>query len=220
MALAQKTKSIQNLEERMERLDPGSFRYRVLDSAKSFKSSWIALGQALFSVYKDKMFKQWEFLTFEAYCSKEVGIRQSTALKLLRSYSFLEHEAPVFLKKVSSDEQKPNRIPSVESVNALRLAKTSERVPEKDYERLREDVLDNAEEESQVKKKIRYILQANPAKGSGRDVADPEKRRQASVKKVLTQLRAAKIELGELKMPSGVLKQMDSLISLLEDCQE
>ncbi len=237
MALVQKTKSIQNLEERMERLDPGSFRYRVLDSAKSFKSSWIALGQALFFVYKDKIFREWEYLTFEAYCSKEVGIRQSTALKLLRSYSFLEHEAPIFLKKVSSAEQKPNQIPSVESVNALRLAKTSKRIPEKDYEKLREEVLDNAQEESQVKKKIRYILQANPPKPSDRDTSDPEKRRQTLIKKILTQLRAAKLELGEFsaeggslpvrqagayggKMPPAVLKQMDSLISLLEDCQE
>jgi len=213
-----KTKSIQNLEERMEALEPGSLRYLTLDSARSFKSSWIELGQALFAIYRDKKFKEWGYLTFEAYCSKEIGIRQATGLKLLKSYSFLEREAPVFLKK-ASEEQKPNQIPSVESVNALRLAKTSERIPESDYQKLREEVLDNAQEETQVKKKIRTILQAHPAKLTA-ETKDPVKRKQIFVKKILTQLRAAKLELEEISMPPSVLKQLDSLIVLLEDFQE
>ena len=151
----QKTKSIRNLEGRMEGLEPGSLRYRVLNSAKDFKSSWIELGQVLFIVYKEKRFKEWGYLTFEAYCTKEVGVRQATGLKLLRSYSFLEHEEPVYLKKLSQGEPSPSEIPGYESVNALRLVKSNERVPEKDYEKLREEVLDNAGEETQVKKKVR-----------------------------------------------------------------
>ncbi len=202
----------------MEALEPGSLRYLTLDSARSFKSSWIELGQALFAIYRDKKFKEWGYLTFEAYCSKEIGIRQATGLKLLKSYSFLEREAPVFLKK-ASEEQKPNQIPSVESVNALRLAKTSERIPESDYQKLREEVLDNAQEETQVKKKIRTILQAHPAKLTA-ETKDPVKRKQIFVKKILTQLRAAKLELEEISMPPSVLKQLDSLIVLLEDFQE
>ncbi len=215
-----KTKSIQNIELRMETLSPESFRYRVLESAKDFKNSWIELGQYLFSVHKDKMFKEWGYLTFEAYCSKEVGVRQSTALKLLKSYSFLEREAPAYLKEMASQDQKPNRIPSYESVNALRLAKTSERVPESDYRKLKEEVLDNAREEGEVKKKIRYILQANPPKVSDATPQDPEKRKQVVLKKVLSQLRAAKMELADCKMPPSVLKGLDGLIDSLEEIQE
>ena len=214
----QKTKSIRNLEERMEGLEPGSLRYRVLSSAKDFKSSWITLGQALFTAYKEKKFKEWGYLTFEAYCTKEVGVRQATGLKLLRSYSFLEHEEPVILKKLSQGEPSPSQIPSYESVNALRLVKSNERVPEKDYEKLREEVLDHAGEETQVKKKVRYLLQTYPGKKSEGEV-DPVKRKEAAAKKILTQLRAAKAELGELKFPSMVLKEIDALIERLEDYQ-
>src|SRR5487761_2441298 len=92
MTTPQKTKSIHNLEERMGHLEPESLRYQVLDAAKSFKSSWIQLGQFLFTVYKDKLYRDWAYQTFEAYCAKEIGIRQNTAIKLLKSYSFLEKE--------------------------------------------------------------------------------------------------------------------------------
>ena len=76
----------------MGELDPQSFRYSVLEAARGFKSSWIDLGQLLYSVSKDKKYKDWGFLTFEAYCEKEVGIKQATAMKMLKSYYFLEKE--------------------------------------------------------------------------------------------------------------------------------
>ena len=125
---------------------------------------------------------------------------------------------PAYLKKISQNDPSPTQIPSVESVNALRLVKANERVPEKDYQKLREEVLDHAGEETQVKKKVRYLLQTYPGKKSEGEV-DPVKRKEAAAKKILTQLRAAKVELGELKFPSMVLKEIDALIERLEDYQ-
>ena len=210
------SKSIHQIEERMGELEPGSLRYKVLDSARRFKSSWIELGQCLFSVYKDKLFKDWGYLTFEAYCAKEIGIKQPTAMKLLRSYSFLEHEEPAFLKRQSLDDQKPSQIPSVDSVNALRLAKQSERVSEDDYETLREDVLDHVKEDAEVKKKIRYILKTNAPKPSA---DEKETHKGALVKKFLSQLRTARHEMGLLSFPSKTIQQIDNLVEMLENYQ-
>lgn len=213
---AQKTKSIHDIELRMETLEPDSFRYKVLDSAKSFKSSWIELGQYLFTIYKDKLFKDWGYLTFEAYCAKEIGIRQATAVKLLKSYSFLEREEPAFLKNQSLDETKPSQIPSYESVNALRLAKASDRISESDYKKIREDILENPKEDTEVKKKIRYIL-----KSHSKPLSDEEKeeKKDASLKRILTSLRNTKNELQELSFPGKVVKQIDELIDLLSELQ-
>ena len=210
----QKSKSIHNLEERMEKLDPESFRYKVLDAAKSFKSSWIEMGQYLFTIYKDKMYKDWGYLTFEAYCAKEIGIRQVTALKMLKSYSFLEHEEPNYLKQESFEEKKPHQIPSFESVNALRLAKASDRIPQKDYETLREDVLDNAKEDGEVKKKIRYILKSNAPKNTGEEKED---RKVVLVKKLVNNLENTRNELSQLELPNKVLKKIDELLEILAD---
>ena len=213
----QKTKSIHDIELRMETLEPESFRYKVLDSAKSFKSSWIELGQYLFTIYKDKMFKDWGYLTFEAYCSKEIGIRQATAVKLLKSYSFLEREEPAFLKNQSLDETKPSQIPSYESVNALRLAKASDRITESDYKKIREDILENPKEDNEVKKKIRYIL-----KSHSKPLSDEEKeeKKGGALKRILTSLRNTKNELQELSFPGKVVKQIDQLIDLLSELQK
>ena len=209
-----KTKSIQHLEEQMESLPPDSLRYKILAVAKNFKSSWIELGQHLFTVYRDKHFKDWGYLTFEAYCSKEIGVRQATAFKLLKSYSFLEREEPKFLREKLAAEKIPSRIPSVESVNALRLAKQNERFPESEYETLRQDVLGDVKPEEDVRKKIRYVLKVNPKELSA---AEEEERKAQRINKFILNLRTAKDDFEQVSIPGKVLKQIDILISLLED---
>ena len=195
----------------MESTDPGSFRYKTLEAAKNFKSSWLELGQTLFTVYKDKLFKDWGYLTFEAYCSKEIGIRQATAIKLLRSYSFLEHDEASFLRRQAMGEKKPSQIPSLESVNALRLAKSKEGISEEDYEALREDVLDHAREDGEVKKKIRYLLKT----GSRIVEENKEERKSFFVKKLITQLQSAMSQMRDMSFPHKVLKQVEGLIESL-----
>jgi hypothetical protein len=213
-----KSKGIHDIEVRMENTEPGSFRYKILEAAKGFKSSWIELGQYLFTVYKDKLYKDWGYLTFEAYCAKEVGIRQNTAVKMLKSYSFLEREEPEFLKD-DFKERKPSQIPSYESVNALRLAKESERIPAKQYEELRDEVLDDVKEEGEIKKKIRYILKASPRDKSG-DEDDEEakdKKKAAVMKRLLVSLENAKNDLSLLDIPAKLNDKIDSLIEMLTD---
>ena len=213
----QKPKSIQNIELRMETLDPSSYRYKVLETARNFKSSWITLGQYLHTVHKDKLYKDWGYLTFEAYCSKEIGVRQATAVKLLKSYAFLEKEEPAYLKNRVFGDGSPSQIPSYESVNALRLAKQSERISETDYQKIREDILEDAKEDTEVKKKIRYLLKANPRLLSREE---KEKQKEACVRRILTGLRNAKRELQEYAFPAKVLKEVDTLIDLLSEFQQ
>ena len=212
---ALKPKSIHNLEARMGNLEPDSFRYKVLDAAKSFKSSWIELGQFLFTVYKDKLYRDWKYETFESYCAKEIGIRQNTALKLLKSYSFLEKEEPDFVRPETLSERKPNRIPSFESVNALRLAHDNDRVSESQYEDLRQDILEDAKEDSEIKKKVKYILKSgaklSPSQGNDKH---------ASLKKLGSYLKNYKNDVSTLDVPPKILKKLDELLELLQDYQK
>jgi hypothetical protein len=213
----QKTKSIQEIEEQMQELDPASLRYRALDCARGFKNSWIGLGQALFSIYKDKHFKEWGYLTFEAYCAKEIGIRQPTALKLLKSYSFLEREEPSFLKASVSEDRKPSQIPSCESVNALRLVKENERVSKGDYQKIREDVFENAKEDKEVKQKIRYLLKSSAPALSAEE---KEEKREVALGRILSSLRGTKLQLQEFSFPSKVIRALDELVDLLSEYQQ
>jgi hypothetical protein len=112
-----KSKSLESIEEKMSKIEPGSYRYKVLEQARNFKTSWIGLGQTLYSVHKDRMFKEWGYSTFEIYCKTEVGIHQQTAAKLLHSYYFLEKNESGFLKEVQDPETTvaPKKIPTHEA---------------------------------------------------------------------------------------------------------
>ena len=207
-----KSKSIQNIEERMGKLEPESLRYQVLGAAKSFKSSWIQLGQYMFTVYKDKLYRDWGHQTFETYCSKEIGIRQATAMKLLKSYSFLEKEEPAYVREDAMEERKPSRIPSFESVNALRLAHENESISEDQYDDLRQEILEEGKEDADVKKKIKYLLKAGQKKS-----AAPGDEKNASLKKLAQYLTNYKNDVSLLSLPPKVLKKLDELIEVLED---
>ncbi|MFH0771393.1 MAG: hypothetical protein V1933_02115 [Candidatus Omnitrophota bacterium] len=210
---ALKTKSLENIERKMETLGEDSLRYRALESVKNFKTSWIALGQALYSVFKDKLYRDWGYLTFEAYTSKEIGIRKDTAMKLLRSYYFLEKEEPQYLKM---DKEEPQSVfaPSYESVNALRLAKDKKELGEEDYEKLKEDVFEKGKDVREVKKGLTALIRQ-------REELSPqqarEKRKVASTRRLLSVLKALKTELADGKLFSpGIIKDVDNLISKVE----
>ncbi len=199
----------------MGKLEPESFRYQVLGAAKSFKSSWIQLGQYLFTVYKDKLYRDWGHLTFEAYCAKEIGIRQATAVKLLKSYSFLEKEEPSFVREDAMEQRKPDRIPSFEAVNSLRLAHENEKISEDQYDDLRQDILEEGKEDAEVKKKIKYLLKAGDKKSAS--VTDDKN---AQLKKLSLYLANYKNGISLLDIPPKVLKKLDELIEVLEDYQK
>lgn len=197
-------------------VEPGSFRFKALEAARDFKSSWIALGQYLFAIHKDKLYKDWGYLTFEAYTAAEIGIRQPTALKLLRSYQFLEKEEPAFLKQAAVEDRKPTAIPGYEAVNTLRLARQSERFPEKEYAALRQEVLEEAKPEEEVKKKVRYILKSNPVKLSAEE---KENKKDIVLRRMISQLKNVRAELVEYAFPKLVLKHLDETIDSLENMQ-
>ncbi|MDD5173905.1 MAG: hypothetical protein WC482_00545 [Candidatus Omnitrophota bacterium] len=209
-----KTKSLSAIEEKMADVDEGSLRYKILSSAKSFKTSWIDLGQSLYSVWKDKLFKDWGFLTFDAYTSKEIGIRKNTALKLLKTYYFLEKEEPHLLDKGYVETKDASEVPSYEAVDVLRLAKKKQTLGEDDYKRFRRDVLEKGKDAREVKKDLTALIKQ-------REELEPDearkKKREATIKRLLTTLRSLKTEIEVTKvLPSDVLKQTRMLIDRIE----
>ena len=210
----QKTKTMKAIENRMEGLQEGSIRYSVLMSAKKFKSSWIELGQALYSVWKDKLYKEWDFLTFDAYAAKEVGVRKQTALKLLKSYMFLEKEEPVYVQRDYLEANDARALPSYESVNVLRLAKENKKIDSGDYANIRRSVFELGKEARDVKKDLTTMIRQ-------REELDPaearEKKKHAAVRRLLSTLKSLANEIGASKLASAaIVRDTASLIKKLE----
>jgi hypothetical protein len=211
----EKTKAIQKIERQMEGLDENSIRYKILQNVVNFKTSWIELGQSLYSVWKDKLYRDWGYLTFEAYAAKEIGVRKDTAMKLLKSYYFLEKEEPQYLqKKEAADPSGAASMPSYESVNLLRLAKNKKEIGESDYESLKKNVFEKGRDVRDVRKDVTALIRQ-------REELDPQEarkiRKETAVKRVVATLKALKndIEISKL-LPAGTIKDIKDLIVKLE----
>lgn len=211
---ALKTRSLEKIEHKMEGLDENSMRYRVLQSVKNFKTSWMDLGQSLYAVCKDKLYRDWGYLTFEAYTSKEIGIRKDTAVKLLKSYYFLEKEEPQYLRRDFNEASQGAAVPTYEAINALRLAKNKKEIDEEDYIALRKNVFEKGKDVRDIKKDITALIRQ-------REELDPqearEKRKVATVRRIISTLRTLKNEVQTARLlPANTVKEIDNLIDRLE----
>ena len=205
-----KSKSLKNIEAKMENLDVNSLRYHILESAKNFKCSWIELGRSLYAVWKDKLYKEWGYVNFDIYVSRETGIRKQTAMKLLKSYYFLEKEEPQYLKNEYAVSAQPANLPGYESVNILRQAKNNKGLDEDDYRNLKKEVFEKGRDAQELKKNLGVIIRQRQEL---LPEAAQEKKRYSALKRLLGQLRLLKQEVAVLKLlPVPLIKDLDNLI--------
>lgn len=210
-----KSKSLKNIEEKMENMDENSLRYHVLESAKNFKTSWVSLGRALYTVNKDKLYKNWGYNTLEGYTAKEIGIKKPTAMKLLRSYFFLEKEEPQYLTSEYKEKAEAAVVPSYESIDLLRKAKSNKILENQDYENIKKDIFEKGRDAQAIKRDLTSLIKQR------KDI-DPqeehEKARIATVKRFLSTLKSMKKEIEITKLlPHELLKETESLIKRLEE---
>jgi hypothetical protein len=165
-------------------------------------------------VWKERMYKEWGYGTMEAYTAREIGIKKATAMKLLKSYYFLEQEEPMYLKKDYSESVKTAAVPSYDAINLLRLAKSKKTIDGQDYDNLKKDIFEKGKEASQIKRDLTALMRQ-------REELDPdearEKRKVAKVKRFLGILKALKQEIEISKLvSSSVIKDVATLIDKLE----
>ena len=209
-----KGKSIESLEQKIQDMDEGSLRQHILQNAKDFKTSWIELGRALYTVSRDKLYKEWGYSTLDAYTTKEIGIRKQTAMKLLRSYYFLEKEEPEYLKNDYADSTDTALVPSYESIDVLRQAKNKKDLDKSDYQQIKKEIFEKGKDAREVKKDLTALIRQ-------RKELDPEEahaaKRLSVLKRFLGSLKGIKRELETAKLGSSALiKDADSLIKKIE----
>lgn len=196
-------------------MEQDQLREKVVEVARRHKASWIELGQYLHTIQKNKIYKYWGYLEFDNYCMKELGIRPNTALKMTRSYLYLEREEPKVIESHNSAEENPRTIPSYESVNILRLARKNPLLKPNDVAALREHVFEDAKEPKEVRAHVRRLLSDREVKDSG-EVR--KGRRNAVIKRLISVLTSTRKELqNEKLLPAHILNQIDELSAKLQD---
>lgn len=189
-------------------------RSQIRQHSKDFKTSWVNLGQALYSVWRDKLFYTWGYDKFEYYVEQEVGLPKQLSLKLLKSYFFLEQEEPEYLKRQFSETRDASKVPGYEAVNVLRLAKQKKELLRDDYLRLKKAVFDKGKDASTVRQDLTAILRE-------RKPIDPEeerdKRNEAAIRKLYNALNSFEKDMEVLKLaPDNIVEEAKGLMAKLE----
>ena len=156
------TRSEELIMEMMEALSPSDPRYQVLEAALAFKASWVILAEHLNNVLINKMHTAWGYKDFGEYCKKEVRITSATAKKMVKSYQWIDQEAPELIERTTEGRVKPIReIPDYRTLGVLadaRKALEAERVDSKSYHSLKESALSGAVTPSELRKELKAQL--------------------------------------------------------------
>lgn len=189
-------------------------RSQILNYAKDFKTSWVNLGQSLYAVWQDKLYYGWGYDKFEDYTEKELGLKKSIALKLLKTYLFVEHEEPAYLKKEFVESREPVKVPGCDEVNVLRMAKQKKELLPEDYQRLRKSIFEKGASAAAVRKDLTAIMKerkpVNPDE-------ERNKRNEAAIRKLLTSLKSFQKDMETLKLlPTEIVEDAQKLLDRLE----
>ena len=191
-----------------------TLRDQILDHAKDFKTSWVNLGQSLYTVWQDKLYYGWGHEKFEYYTEREVGLKKEICLKLLKTYFFLEQEEPAYLSKEFVDERKSVQVPGVDEVNVLRLAKSKRELLKDDYKKLKNYIFEKGKSAALVRKELTAIMKE-------RKQVDPDEEREqrnaVAIRKLLNSLKSFKKDMETLKLlPDEILAEAKELMDKLE----
>ena len=195
------------------RITDDILRTQIVSYTKDFKVSWVKLGQALYTVWNDKMYKLWGYEKFEAYTEKEIGLKKQVAIKLLKSYYFLEHEEPVYLKEEFKEDVPAATLPGFEVINALRLAKNKKDLPREEFGKLKASVFEKGKDAVAIRKELTALMRQ-------RKELDPdeerEKRNAAAIRRLLNAFRSFQRDMETLKLvPTNIVEEATQVMRKL-----
>jgi len=200
-----KTKAEILIDQLMQQLDPDSPRYRVLASARQFKSSWVDLGEKLVKVKREGLYQDWGYQDFIDYCRKEVRIKQPTAQKLTLAYRYLEQKEPDLLQ----DGKQLQPLPDYRSVDLLRQADEDQQLSQDEISQLRHAVLNENRSFPTIRQRFKQISQP---------FQDSSEQRRLALQTALSAGRRLFTALeGIDDLQEGIADPLDRLIKTLEE---
>lgn len=179
-------------------------RHTVLLAARRFKSTWVELGKLLVKVRDEALFEAWGYPSFEAYCLAELRIRKQTALKLTRSFSFLDRHEPQAMQEPQASESAP----PFEVVEVLAQAEERGQLSAQEYKSIRDSIWSDAKPTSELRRELTERFPAPEPR------ADPS----AELKRLWTMAKRLHAELSaNKKVPTSVAERAEALAGDLEE---
>lgn len=200
--------------KKLDNLNSQEMRALVQEGAKDFKASWLKFSQALYGVYRDKLYEYWGYEKFEFYVEREVGIKKTIALRLVKTYAFVEQQEPQCLRAEFFEDRDAGGLPEFDAINLLRMARNNKDLTKQDYQEIRKDVMDKGKNAALVRKDLTALIKE-------RKQVDPDEERAqrnaAAVRRFLNAIRSFKKDAETLKLiPAKILNKAIELFKELE----
>lgn len=182
--------------------------------AAEFKKTWIKLGQALVSIHRDKLFEYWGYEKFEIYCEKELCIKKSVAIGIIKTYLFTEDWHPEMINEEFLATATPEQLPNFDAMSLLRKTRSNKHLTKEDYDQISKKVLEKKIPLAEVRKDVTALIKQRKEADSN-EVRD--ERQAKSVKKFVAHAKSFAVEAGTLKMlPADLLKRVNDVIADVE----
>lgn len=147
-----------------------SYRSKLKNTAKMFKTNWVLFGEYLTRVATDRLYQEWGYKCFEDYCREEIRIKKSTAIRLTNAYYFITEEDP----------ELPKEGLDFEAVLALMKVKQSKDCTPEIYQDLKTMAVERKNSAATIAKRFKDHVQA--------ESCDPGKEFQEKNLKLVIQL--------------------------------
>lgn len=189
-------------------------RERAQSLCKDFKVSWVQLGQMLHAIEDDKLYHAWGFEKLEDYTVKELGFDKNMAIRLLKSYDYLIDEQPAYLEKTYADNRATSKVPSIEEINFLRLARGKKDLMDTDHDMLKKKVFEKGEVTGALKRDLTSLMRerkpVDPA-------AEREKRKKNLINSLIRSLTEFQADMKSSKLvPYELIKEAEDLLNKLK----
>jgi hypothetical protein len=148
-----RTKVDEALERAMEQHGDDPERADMIRRARSFKSSWLELGESLAQVRRDRSYERWGYSDFDEYVTRELHIKRETAEKLTASFGFLRQHAPEVLER----DGVSTPIPTYQAVDFLARAYETD-CPKETRAEIRKAVLEEGAGAAAVQRKFKEAV--------------------------------------------------------------
>lgn len=201
------------IQSRLEGMDPGSQRYQVLLTARDFRASWVKLGEQLTEVRENQQYRGWGYTTFDAYCRRELRLRNDTANKLTRSFGFMRDHQPEAL-----EERTVRELPPLDVVDLLSQARERAKISDRDFASIQEEVFapDAAPTRNSVVRRLREV-DPEAFRGPARTKAAEDGEASVDVRKALLLAeRLAELLEGVSDLPPAALEGARTAARLLK----
>lgn len=217
--------TVERIDARLERLEEGTLRHRVMAALRQFRASWIELGRLLNEVVYGGDYKEWGYDDFEVYCARELGLKKPTVQKLMVSYNYMRKYESKRLEgfeerggDVVDGGEDVSALPDFQTVELLDRVRRREDLPEGEVEELHRRAFEGEGEEPEFRRELRQCLRPRLSEEAMVERGVERRREFGALLRAGRELRRRLAECGSV--PGGLRERLEGCLVELEALEE